>query len=126
MAPVAATTTGVARQTIDDPKLVDLISRISDFDGRRRCDDAAAAAAADEMTMMVDDVAMAMDADAVGGEGVGTGDESPPSPPLDVEGLAAELDRVPRWQFQEQVSWPLSTTQPGLGRRLSHDGHCRR
>ena len=123
MAPVAATTTGVARQIIDDPKLVELISRISDFDQRRRCDDAAAD---DEMTMMVDDVAMAMDADAVGGEGVGTGDESPPSPPLDVEGLAAELDRVPRWQFQEQVSWPLSTTQPGLSRRLSLDGHCRR
>jgi hypothetical protein len=100
MAPVAATSTGVARQTIDDPRLVELISRLSVFDVRLPRDDDAAAAAAD---MMVVD-------DALGEEGGGTNavTPKPPSPPPDVDGLVAELDRVPRWQFQEQVSWPLA------------------
>ena len=109
MAPVAATSTGVARQTIDDPRLVELISRLSAFDGDAAASAASSASSAD--MMMVDDAAAAMDVDASGGEGGGSdgdGSPTPPSPPLDVEGLVAELDRVPRWQFQEQVSWPLA------------------
>ena len=99
MAPVVATSTGVARQTIDDPKLVDLISRLSVFDVRLRRD--YDAAAADDM-MVVDD--------ALGEDGGGTngGSPTPPLPPPDLKGLVVELDRVPRWQFQEQVSWPFA------------------
>ena len=121
MAPVVATSTGVARQTIDDPRLVDLISRLSVFDVRLRRDyDAAAAAAAADDMMVVDD--------ALGEEGGGTngGSPTPPLPPPDVMGLVAELDRVPRWQFQEQVSWPLAICirDYSSGRRLACDDQC--
>ena len=125
MAPVSVTSTGIARQTIDDPKLIDLISRLSAFDdGRRRGrDDATRVVASssssssssssdDDDEMMVDDDdanAAAMELDDGGGGGVGTiADHVSPttstsSPPFDLDGLVAELDRVPRWQFQEQV-----------------------
>ena len=113
MAPVSVTSTGIARQTIDDPKLIDLISRLSAFDvGRRgRDDDTYAAAPDDEMMVDDDNTAAAMDLDNAGGDGGGTVDDDgsptpPSSPPLDLDGLVAELDRVPRWEFQEQVRWP--------------------
>ena len=88
MAPVIASATGVARQTIDDPALLALLARLSAFDVAPGGgdDDAAAAARGDGAEAAV-----------------------PPAPPPrrrrppDLDGLVAALDRVPRWHFQEQV-----------------------
>lgn len=141
MAPVTVTSTGVARQTIDDPNLIALIERLSKFypsaaaaadvlvdatntvagDG-----DAPSAAGSAVVDVATNNAAGATDgdiimADAVPGDGVSpatvpmatsttrsTGESEstsqPQQPPLDVKSLVAELDSVPKWQFQELVS----------------------
>lgn len=141
MAPVTVTSTGVARQTIDDPNLIALIERLSKFypsaaaaadvlvdatntvagDG-----DAPSAAGSAVVYVATNNAAGATDgdiimADAVPGDGVSpatvpmatsttrsTGESEstsqPQQPPLDVKSLVAELDSVPKWQFQELVS----------------------
>lgn len=137
MAPVTASSTGVARQTIDDPNLIALIERLSKFDphdssvaGDVPVADAAVVAgsatnavitttsfdtnaAADGDVSMTDaannnsdshgdpPVAIAT-VSSTAGESV-ENKNKPPSPPLDVDGLVAELDSVAKWRFQELV-----------------------
>ena len=124
MAPVTATTAGVARQIIDDPALVELIRRLSEFDTAASTSSAGGAiaiaskgdaAAEDDKedgdVVMADDNSPAKTAAAEPGssqEGAPEEGGAPvPSlkPPLDIEGLVAELDKFPRWRFQEQVSF---------------------
>ncbi len=122
MAPVTATATGVARQTIDDPNLIALIERLSKFDrhyhGSSASDevlgDAAApapAGSAVDGADVADDGDFAM-ADATNSNNDSHGDSPAAAskpPPLDVEGLVVELDSVvPKWQFQELVRDRLS------------------
>ena len=84
MAPVSATGTGVPRQRIDDPALSSLLARLARFDPRSSSAGGTA-----------------KDADAGGRHETGEGRKSPP---LDVDGLVAELGAVGKWRFQEQVS----------------------
>lgn len=123
MAPVSATSTGIARQTIDDPKLVELICRLSVFDGgvnnNDRLDHGGAAqdilvGGGDETTAMeVDDnlgikttegAIMDVDNDVIADEAGGrSSSDGIVRRVPDVAGLVAVLDSVPKWQFQEQV-----------------------
>lgn len=135
MAPVTATSTGVARQTIDDLNLIALIERLSKFDtaAAAGADDAAGSAVVAAVTAEAEatqinvndgDVSMAdvdvvavkdddddddmmattASAPAAGEEESGNNNNKPPPPPpLDIPGLVAELDSVPKWRFQELV-----------------------
>mmetsp|Transcript_14935 Transcript_14935/g.32205 ORF Transcript_14935/g.32205 Transcript_14935/m.32205 type:complete len:97 (+) Transcript_14935:479-769(+) len=87
MAPVTATSVGIARQTIDDPKLIALLERLSKFDVTTTND-----TNKDGVDSTVED-------------DVGTSDTNMEQNEIvDVVGLVTEMDRVPRWHFQEQVS----------------------
>ena len=130
MAPVTATTAGVARQIIDDPALIELIRRLSDFDTAASStspsstlsaggaiaiaskEDIAAEDDKDGDVVMADGNSPAKTAVPESGssqEGAPEEGGAPTSnkPPLDIEGLVAELDKFPRWRFQEQVSFSL-------------------
>eukprot|EP00566_Odontella_aurita_P015588 CAMPEP_0113547226 /NCGR_PEP_ID=MMETSP0015_2-20120614/12239_1 /TAXON_ID=2838 /ORGANISM="Odontella" /LENGTH=285 /DNA_ID=CAMNT_0000447759 /DNA_START=511 /DNA_END=1365 /DNA_ORIENTATION=+ /assembly_acc=CAM_ASM_000160 len=134
MAPVTATAMGVARQTIDDPTLVSLLERLRAFAPDPAPDPALAAAERD---------AAAKRAEARNGETGGekkedgggekeNGEEreeesellSDPEPrSVDVEGLAAELDRWKTWRFQEQADlheWikPLNAIDAALSQLM--------
>ena len=77
MAPVAATITGVQRQTIDDPKLVALLERLRNYE-----------------RVTTQSHLAPIDCD----------DETLNSPQIvDIEGLVGELERWPQWRFQELV-----------------------
>ena len=76
MAPVTATTTGVARQIIDNPELTQLLERLSAFDTSNP-----------DVEDVFDDSTLDCNASR-----------------LDLEGLVGELERWPRWKFQEMVS----------------------
>jgi hypothetical protein len=120
MAPVSATSTGIARQTIDDPKLVELIRRLSVFDGGVKNDvdhggaqDIIVGGGDDSSAMEVDDdqgigfkttegAIMDVGNDVIDDEAGGRSGIAPPM--TMVAGLVAALDSVPKWQFQEQVS----------------------
>jgi hypothetical protein len=123
MAPVTATSTGIARQTIDDPILVNLIRRLSDFDGGSvnnddRLDhggvvqDIMIGSGDDASAMEVDDnnnkttagSMMDVDNDVIDNEAGGRSSSEDNGRVPDVAGLVAALDSVPKWQFQEQVS----------------------
>ena len=111
---------------IDDPALIELIRRLSEFD-------TAAASTSPSSTSAGGAIAIASkediaaeddkDGDVVMADGnspaktavpeSGSSQEGAPEeggaptsnkPPLDIEGLVAELDKFPRWRFQEQVS----------------------
>ena len=116
MAPVTTTSTGVARQIIDDPNLIALIERLSKFDSSSASEEVLgdAAAPAPAGSAAVDDAAATDDgdvpmADANTNRYNDSHGDSPAAankpPPLDVVGLVAELDSVvvPKWQFQEMV-----------------------
>ena len=126
MPPITATSAGIARQTIDDPALVSLLERLSEFDddtvvaakgSGSATDDAAAADAGTPTVVAADGHAGAAvdDGDVIMGDAQSDNDNAPPfnapsnarlpPPPFDVDKLASELDGVPRWQFQEQVSF---------------------
>ena len=139
MAPVVASSAGVARQTIDDPRLIALLDRLSQFEVASPADvdvdvdvaDVADAVADGGVTSDVaaprdddDDVAMADAAEDDDRGAMGDEHEDAPRssnretklsspPPFDIDALAAELDRVPGWRFQEQVS--LCSTRGGMG-----------
>ena len=124
MAPVSATSTGIARQTIDDPKLVELIRCLSVFDGGVKNDvdhggaqDIIVGGGDDSSAMEVDDdqgigfkttegEIMDVGNDVIDNEAGGRSSSDGIAPPRvpDVAGLVAALDSVPKWQFQEQVS----------------------
>lgn len=124
MAPVLATSTGIARQTIDDPKLVELICRLSVFDdgviNNDRLDHGGGdiiVGGGDETTAMEEDdnqgigfkttegAIMDVDSDVIDDEvGGRSSSDGIVRPVPDVAGLVAALDSVPKWQFQEQVS----------------------
>ena len=91
MAPVTVTSAGIARQIIDDVELIDLIERLSKFDPT----DASPAG-----------VAAGDNNGGSNGEKVAIAAISPSAsgPPLDIDGLVAELEKYPKWRFQEQVS----------------------
>ena len=96
MAPVTATKTGIPRQTIDDPQLKALLSRLSEY------------AIHDTIFASSDNFGTASD---------NKGDEQSR---VDVEGLVGELERWPRWRFQEMVS--LSAQLPSET-HISHAIH---
>ena len=82
MAPITATTIGVARQIIDDPELVTLLKRLH--------------------ALTVPDVYMTNNG---GDEHVVMVDgERRREMESTIENLVKELGGVPRWRFQEQVS----------------------
>ena len=118
MAPIVASTAGVARQTIDDPELIALLERLSSFDpgGSGGTDGSTAGSAASKSTIggAKGDVSKGVETGAASGDGDAVMADatdadsdwvqvSPDQPPLDVEALAAELEKYPRWRFQEQV-----------------------
>ncbi len=85
MAPVVISSTGIPRQTIDNPELIKFIERVSTFDltinnAKSKSDDSAG---------------MDIDED---------NNTSAKRPPLDIDGLVDELKKCQRWRFQEQVS----------------------
>jgi len=92
MAPVSATGTGVPRQRIDDPDLRSLLARLARFDPR-----------------VAGTSPSAPSAGGRDGSAAGDGAQERKSPPLDVDGLVAELGAVGKWRFQEQVSRPCRT-----------------
>ena len=99
MAPVTATAAGVARQTIDDPTLISLLERLSKFDRTIT----SSPLDGDETAIQHgggEDVAMGDGGEAAAGEG---DKRRRRQPPVDIDGLVAELEKVPRWRFQEQV-----------------------
>ena len=106
MAPVTATAAGVARQTIDDPTLISLLERLSKFDRSSSPLDGGGDGA-DGTTIQHgddgggEDVAMGDGGEAAAGEGDKRRRRR--QPPVDIDGLVAELEKVPRWRFQEQV-----------------------
>jgi hypothetical protein len=123
MAPVTATSTGIARQTIDDPILVNLIRRLSDFDGGSvnnddrldhggvvhqdiigSGDDASAMEVDDNNNKTTEGSMMDVDNDVIDNEAGGRSSSDGNGRVPDVAGLVAALDSVPKWQFQEQVS----------------------
>lgn len=86
MAPVVISSTGIPRQTIDNPELIKFIERVSTFDltinnAKSKSDDSAG---------------MDIDED--------NNNTSDKKPPLDIDGLVDELKKCQRWRFQEQVS----------------------
>ena len=93
MAPVTATSAGIARQIIDDPALISLLERLSAFDAADH--DAANDATDDDGDEVMADV---------GGPRQAARTNPSKSPPLDMNGLVEELGKCPRWRFQEQVS----------------------
>jgi|EP00979_Chaetoceros_neogracilis_P003837 hypothetical protein len=76
MAPVTATTTGVARQVIDNPQLIQLLERLSVFDRTNP-----------DVEDIFDDSALDSDTSRI-----------------DLEGLVGELEKCSRWKFEEMVS----------------------
>jgi hypothetical protein len=91
MAPVTATTTGVARQIIDNPELTQLLERLSAFDTSNP------------------DVEDVFDDSTLDGN----------ASRIDLEGLVGELERWPRWKFQEMADlyeWikPLNAMDAGI------------
>ncbi|KAL9185952.1 hypothetical protein ACHAXT_003729 [Thalassiosira profunda] len=119
MAPIVASTAGVARQTIDDPELIALLERLSSFDptsGSGGTHGSTAGSAASKSTIggAKGDVSKGAETGAASGDGDAVMADatdadsdwvqvSPDQPPLDVEALAAELEKYPRWRFQEQA-----------------------
>jgi hypothetical protein len=109
MAPVTATTTGIACQTIDDPNLLALIERLSKFDPQSNPSGVRVPAtdANDGDVIMADDAnnnySHGESPMATSATGDSESAEKQPQPPLDVDGLVAELDGVPKWRFQELV-----------------------
>lgn len=105
MVTVTTTAVGVARQIIDDPALIALLQRLSAFDNtnasksshEEKTNPPASAESVEDAVMM--DVGGAVEGRVSGFDGQ---DASAPS--LDIDGLVAELDKFPRWRFQEQVS----------------------
>ena len=105
------TSVGVPRQIIDDPKLVDLLNRLSNFDitattssstvvndgGKddHEGDDDDGDVAMTDVTP--DQQSPTVVAAASGVEGDIT------KPPLDIDGLVTVLEGMPKWKFQEQV-----------------------
>ena len=103
MAPVTATAAGVARQTIDDPTLISLLERLSKFDRSITSSplDGGGDGADGTTIQHGEDVAMGDGGEAAAGEGDKRRRRR--QPPVDIDGLVAELEKVPRWRFQEQV-----------------------
>jgi len=88
MAPVTASSTGVTRQIIDDVQLKDFLERLCSYDTFSNTSGSFRGASGnkDDDDMIVDGTATA------------TGTAR-----VDVEGLVGELERWPRWKFQEMV-----------------------
>ena len=82
MAPITATTAGLARQTIDDPDLVSLLCRLHSLD----IPDAVVAQRGEDVVMAESEADRTTRTLAM------------------IEELVKELEGVPRWRFQEQVS----------------------
>ncbi len=103
MAPVTATSAGIARQIIDDPALISLLVRLSSF-YKSKIDESSSAKKA-ESTPAVFATNEVVAYVEKGDEDVkNIVDGSVESPPFDIDGFVAELDKCPSWRFQEQVS----------------------
>jgi len=122
MAPITATSVGIPRQTIDDPKLINLLKNLSNFDVISTTSNTAKDGINVDGTVCgigKEDVE-ACNKDEDGDITMSNANEdegaAPPSsssttqkhnnepPPLDINGLVNELSAFPKWQFQEQVS----------------------
>ena len=123
MAPITATSVGIPRQTIDDPKLINLLKNLSKFDvistsnssakdGINTAGNVGCNKDVDTGNKEDEDGDITMSNAEQGTEDSGA---APPSsstttqkhnepPPLDINGLVHELTAFPKWQFQEQVS----------------------
>mmetsp|Transcript_9044 Transcript_9044/g.11092 ORF Transcript_9044/g.11092 Transcript_9044/m.11092 type:complete len:4662 (-) Transcript_9044:66-14051(-) len=100
MAPVTATATGIARQTIDDPKLVSLIENLSSFHTPIPSNA---------------DRSVSLSSSRVSIE------QSPSI--VDVDGIVTVLEKYPTWRFQEQADlyeWirPLNAMDAALDQLL--------
>lgn len=103
MAPVTATSTGIARQIIDDPALISLLERLSTFENSKIAWSSRPKKSESTLEVSATDDVMANE--EKGDEDVkNVVDGSGPSPPFDIDGFVAELDKCPSWRFQEQVS----------------------
>ena len=120
MAPITMTSVGVPRQIIDDPKLLDLLTRLSNFDATSSTSPATTATIAgvavndkdggdnDGDVTMVDATEQSSAATSSVEEGgiseqQTSSTETVTKPPLDIDGLVTELKNMPKWKFQEQV-----------------------
>ena len=111
---------GIPRQTIDDPKLINLLTNLSKFDVISSNTSAKDGINVDgnvggnsEGSNKDEDGDITMSNVEQGTEDSGA---APPSsstkqhnepPPLDINGLVQELSAFPKWQFQEQVSFSI-------------------
>ena len=114
------TSVGVPRQIIDDPKLLDLLNRLSNFDTSSSTDKSPAATAGGavndkgeggnddgDVTMVDAQESLPTAASSVEEGGISehqtTSTAITAKPPLDINGLVTELKNIPKWKFQEQV-----------------------
>ena len=113
------TSVGVPRQIIDDPKLLDLLNRLSNFDTSSSTDkspDASGGGAVNDkdkggndgdVTMVDAQESLPTAASSVEEGGISehqtTSTAITAKPPLDINGLVTELKNIPKWKFQEQV-----------------------
>ena len=115
------TSVGVPRQIIDDPKLLDLLNRLSNFDATSSSTDTSPAATAGgavndkdeggnddgDVTMVDAQESLPTAASSVEEGGISehqtTSTAITAKPPLDINGLVTELKNIPKWKFQEQV-----------------------
>ena len=128
MAPITATSVGIPRQTIDDPKLINLLTNLSKFDvissntsanpSAKDGINTAGTASGNKEGGNVEGGKKDEDGDITmsnveqGTEDCGAAPSSSSTtqkhnepPPLDINGLVHELSAFPKWQFQEQVSF---------------------
>jgi len=133
MAPITATSVGIPRQTIDDPKLINLLKNLSNFDvisTNTSAKDGINTVGANASGGNVDtgnkdedgDINMSNAEQGTEDSGAApssstTQKHNEPKPPLDINGLVQELSAFPKWQFQEQVSslYMLFTVKLGGG-----------
>ena len=121
MAPITATSVGIPRQTIDDPKLINLLKNLSKFDvisssissAKDGINTAGTASGNVDASKKDEDGDITM-SNADEHEGAAPPSSTTaqkhnePQPPLDINGLVNELSAFPKWQFQEQVSFIFS------------------
>ena len=122
MAPITMTSVGVPRQIIDDPKLLDLLNRLSNFDATSSSTDTSSTTDASgvavndkdeggnddgDVTMVDAQESLPTAASSVEEGGISehqtTSTATATKPPLDINGLVTELKNIPKWKFQEQV-----------------------
>ena len=90
------TSVGVPRQIIDDPKLVDLLNRLSNFDTTTTIvvNDGGGKGDDDDGDVAMTDVTTEQQSPTVA---AASGVDEGAKPPLDIDGLVAELEGMPKW-----------------------------